>query len=324
VENNSAIAQAHPNIAFIKYWGNTDSTLRIPANGSISMNLASLHTTTRVTKAPHLENDQLILNGEEKTGKELKRVQLFLDQIRKRYHKVEYLKIKSENNFPISAGIASSASAFAALASAAAMVYNLKLSEPELSSLARLGSGSACRSIPPGFCEWKTGQGHNESYAFSFAPKDHWNLWDCIAVIENKAKKVSSTSGHSFAQSSPLQNTRIADTPRRLEICKTAIINKDFRKLANIIELDSNLMHAVMMTCDPPVMYWQPGSISIMRKVREMRQSGIDAAFTLDAGANVHIICPEDSHRKVIETLKKLSGIQEIITSPVGGGIKNL
>jgi len=284
------------------------------------MNLASLNTTTTVTENQNLLNDHLELNGAAQTGPALHRIQQYLDLIRKIYKQDGFLEVKSTNNFPMSAGIASSASAFAALSTAIAHFHELHLPQKELSAIARLGSGSACRSIPPGYCEWKTGSRHEDSYATTIAHEHHWQLWDCIAIIESKPKEVSSTKGHSMADSSPLQQARIMDAPRRLDICRSAIIGKDFGALSEIIELDSNMMHAVMMTSKPPIIYWQPASLLIMQEVKKMRKKGLAAAYTLDAGSNVHIICTEESHKKVEDNLRDIPGIIKILKSPSGKG----
>jgi diphosphomevalonate decarboxylase len=162
-------AIAHPNIAFIKYWGNRDHRLRLPVSGSISMNLAGLETRTRVNFDPHLSADTLTLNGRQITGPGLERVSAFLNSVRSLAGIETHARVDSENNFPTGAGIASSASAFAALSRAASHAANLQLDEDALSRLARLGSGSACRSIPAGFVEWLPGTDDASSYARSIA-----------------------------------------------------------------------------------------------------------------------------------------------------------
>src|SRR6266511_2596980 len=177
---STATAQANPNLAFIKYWGNRDNTLRIPVNGSISMNLDGLYTRTMVSFQPSLPFDELIINGHEVMGAGLDRISYVLDIIRGMANIHERAEVMSENNFPSGAGIASSASAFAALALAGSKAAGLHLSEPELSRLARRGSGSAARSIPSGFVEWKMGTGDLDSIAGSIAPPEHWALADCI------------------------------------------------------------------------------------------------------------------------------------------------
>ncbi|MGB9669489.1 MAG: diphosphomevalonate decarboxylase, partial [Anaerolineales bacterium] len=171
--NYSATAIAHPNIALIKYWGNQDEVLHIPSADSISMNLGSLITKTQVILDPDLNQDILILNNQLADHRVTHRVQQFLDYFRNHSEIKTYCRIISENNFPTAAGIASSASAFAALTLAAAKVFQLNLEPIELSRVARLGSGSACRSIPAGFVYWHAGNDHSSSYADSFAPPDY-------------------------------------------------------------------------------------------------------------------------------------------------------
>ncbi|HEX2696104.1 MAG TPA: diphosphomevalonate decarboxylase [Anaerolineales bacterium] len=318
----SVTAQAHPNIAFIKYWGNRDNDLRLPANGSISMNLDGLFTRTTVSFQSSLPYDQLIINGRDITGAALERVSLMLDLVRDAA-KIEYhAEIISENNFPSGAGIASSASAFAALACAAAKASGLSWSEPELSRLARRGSGSACRSIPGGFVEWQAGTTDEDSFASSIADTDHWPLADCIAIVNAAHKKTGSTEGHAIANTSPLQAARVTDAPRRLDLCRAAIQNRDFDALAAIIEQDSDMMHAVMMTSSPALHYWQPASLAVMESVRGWRAAGTSACYTVDAGANVHVICPEAEIKEVASRLREIQGVNDVLIARVGGPAK--
>ena len=189
----TATAFALANIAFIKYWGNRDDALRLPANGSISMNLEGLQTRTTVSFQSTLPSDRLSINGREVRGAGLERVACVLDLVRDLAHLDLRAEVVSENNFPSGAGIASSAAAFAALALAASAASSLALDERELSRLARRGSGSACRSIPGGFVEWQAGSGDEDSYASSIAPADHWRLADCIAIVSEAHKSTGFT-----------------------------------------------------------------------------------------------------------------------------------
>jgi diphosphomevalonate decarboxylase len=322
MSNISASAIAHPNIALIKYWGNRDHELRIPENGSISFNLDGLYTKTKVTFDPSIENDFLEINGQSIGNSELKRVSQFLRLVNEISGKHYFAKVASENNFPIAAGIASSAAAFAALSLAATKAIGLDLSEKELSRLARRGSGSACRSIPDGFVEWKPGRTDEDSFAVSIAPSSHWDLIDVIAVVKGKHKSVGSTAGHALAHTSPIQKARVADAPRRLDIGRNAILKKDFSALAEIVEVDSNLMHAVMMTSNPSLIYWEPATVTIMKTIPELRQAGLPACYTLDAGPNVHVIVESKYVKKIEETLKELAGIEKILIARVGGPAK--
>jgi diphosphomevalonate decarboxylase len=319
MDHQQIFAVAHPNIAFIKYWGNCDPEARIPANGSISMNLAGLTTQTSVTFDPTLPVDQLTLNKEPVSGATLARVVDFLEAVRRMAGIQAHARVISENNFPMGAGIASSASAFAALSLAASRAAGLELSERQLSQLARTGSGSACRSVPAGFVEWRVDACDLESAAESIAPPDHWDLVDCIAVISQVHKPTSSTEGHLLAYTSPLQVARVDDASRRLDICRQAILDRDFESLAEVVELDSNLMHAVIMTSQPPIIYWQPATIAVMQAVRVWRQQGLPVCYTIDAGPNVHVITPASYSETVKDKIIQIEEVLQVLTAHPGG-----
>lgn len=315
----TASAVANANIALIKYWGNRDVLLRLPSSGSISMNLDGLFARTQVVFQSSLSQDSLVLNGKEETGKALTRMVIFLDLVRRLSNKNLYAQVSSENNFPTGAGLASSAAAFAALSLAATHALGLELDEGELSRLARRGSGSACRSIPGGFVEWLPGVDDRSSFAISIAPPEHWDLIDCIAIVEPQPKATGSTEGHRLADTSPLQPARLADAPRRLDICRQAILTRDFDALAAITELDSNLMHAVMMTSSPPLFYWQPSSLHLMKEIQDWRQHGLPVCYTLDAGPNLHILSHGDAAVQAKDRLEKFPGVFQVLTAKPGG-----
>lgn len=315
-------AIAHPNIAFIKYWGNRDDALNLPANGSISMNLAGLETRTTVRVKDEYASDQLTLNGQAQEGPALQRVSAVLAIVRGMADRHEFAHVTSENNFPTGAGIASSASAFAALSLAASKVYGLSLDEAALSRLARCGSGSACRSVPGGFVEWLAADEDAGAYAVSIAPPEHWPLADCIAVVTTGHKAVGSAAGHIIASSSPLQAARLAQASERLAVCRQAILQRNFEALANVMELDSNLMHAVMMTSAPPLFYWQPATLGIMQAVQAWRRERLPVCYTVDAGPNVHVLCAQDDAEEVEQRLMTLPGVQQVLTAQAGGPVR--
>lgn len=316
-----ATARAHANIAFIKYWGNKNEHLRLPVNSSLSMNLDGLFTETTVTWDPNLTHDRLILNNELQDGVALTRVQNHLSELRHRVeHLTGYAEVISHNNFPMGAGIASSASSFAALTFAAIRAAQVDLPEKMLSSLARLGSGSASRSIPTGFVEWHEGNSHESSYAESIAPEDYWDLVDVVAVVSASHKRVGSTEGHQSASTSDLQSARIAHANDRLLTCKQALLERNFKVFAEVVEKDSNLMHAVMMTSYPPLFYWEPTSVAVMKAVPEWRKEGLEVCYTLDAGPNVHCICKRNDSKEVITRLENMSGIQKLMVAGAGSG----
>jgi diphosphomevalonate decarboxylase len=292
-------SKAPANIAFIKYWGKVNEKLRIPANSSISMNLSETFTVTTVELDEKLKKDVVKIDGILPGNKDVGRISAYLDLIRKIAGNKSYVRVNSKNNFPKGAGIASSASGFAALVVASAEAFGLNLNEKELSILARKGSGSACRSIPDGFVEWKAGSGDGDSYAHCLYPSDYWDIWDIIAVIGRKSKKISSTEGHAIAESSPFYDARIKDMSRKIKELKSALKNRDFTKFGGIIEAEAINMHVVMMTSVPPLYYWLPKTFELVLKIQEWRRAGLEAYFTIDAGPNVHIICEGKNKAKI-------------------------
>jgi diphosphomevalonate decarboxylase len=311
------------NIALVKYWGDRDRALRLPANSSLSMNLASLTTTTTVEFRDDLAEDSVTIDDVEAQGSARERVVAHLERVRALASINAKACVVSHNNFPAGTGLASSASAFAALTVAACAAAGLALSTDELSRLARRGSGSACRSVPGGFVLWDACDEDDCSFGRTIAPADHWDLRDVIAIVESEHKATGSTEGHALADTSPLQAARVASTPVRLERCKAALLSRDFAALADVVEQDALMMHAVMMTSAPPLFYWRPATLAVMRAVRAWRADGLTVAFTIDAGPNVHCLCPAESASKV-ETLVRArslrsAGVERVLTSSVGG-----
>ena len=313
-------AIAHPNIAFIKYWGNRDDALRLPLNGSISMNLSGLESRTTVQFDEALEHDTFELNGEFQSSASLQRVSQFLDYVRRLVGSTSYARVSSTNNFPTGAGIASSASAFAALALAASKAAGLDLDQKDLSRLARLGSGSACRSVPDGFVEWLPGKDDASSYAVSIAPKDHWGLVDAVAVVSQEHKPIGSTSGHKLAHTSPLNAQRVLDAPERLKNCRDALLERDFAGFADVVELDSNYMHAVMRTSNPPLVYWEPATEVLLWQVWQWRKQGHAVCATVDAGPNVHVLALKNELEWLREALVELPGVKKVLIGEPADG----
>ena len=313
-----ATALAHPNIAFIKYWGNQDDRLRLPANPSLSMNLAALFTVTSVTFDPDLPGDRLIINGAPAAGPALERVADQLDLVRTLAGLNQPARVESTNNFPMGSGIASSASAFAALSLAGAAAAGLDLAEADLSRLARRGSGSASRSVPGGYCQWQTGDDLT-SMAVSIAPAEFWDLRDIVAISSQEHKPVGSTGGHALAATSSLQAARVAGVPERLRLCREALLARNLPALGAVIEEDAIIMHAVMMSGRPPLYYWNPTTVAVIQATQEWRQAGIPVFFTVDAGPNVHLVC-EAAHAPIVASLaRRIPGVIDILTSGPGG-----
>jgi diphosphomevalonate decarboxylase len=317
-----ATAVASPNIAFVKYWGDADPALHLPANPSISMNMDGLSTVTTVAFLAGQETDEAIINDAPASGTALRRVIAHLDRVRALAGTELRAQVVSHSNFPTGAGLASSAAAFAALTLAATAALGLALSPDALSVLARLGSGSACRSIPPGFVEWTPGESHETSFAHSIAPPQHWPLCDCIAIVSTTHKTVGSAAGHARAPSSPLHRARVAGAAARVAACRAAILARDLPALGRIVETDTVMMHAVTMTSRPPVYYWTPATLRIIRAIVAWRAAGLPAYYTVDAGPNVHCLCEQANATKLVRRLEPLPGVQQVQVTRPGAGAR--
>ncbi|MHA2271547.1 MAG: diphosphomevalonate decarboxylase [Candidatus Hodarchaeales archaeon] len=321
---STAIAGA--NIAFIKFWGVQEDSeafgLHLPLNDSISMTLDSVKTTTTIDFSKEYEKDLVMIDGQPASTAAFKRAIDHIERIRKLAGVRLKCKLASRNTFPMGTGIASSASGFAALTVAATAALGLELSPRELSSWARLGSGSATRSIFGGFVRWRIAKTHNESYAEQILPENKWKLADIVAIVSAKHKKVSSKEGHLTAKSSPLLSGRLASLHENIARAQTAIVEQDLPSLGEAMEQDALIMHSVMMTSFPPLLYWNGPSIDIMHKIHELRmENDIPCYFTLDAGPNVHIITlPENANTVSRRLQEEVEGIQQIIVSHTGKG----
>ena len=278
-----ATANSCSNIAFIKYWGNRDAAYRIPLNDSISMNLSHATTLTTVEFDLDLNDDQVIVGGAEANEATRARVIKHLDRVRGLAKIETRARVQSQNNFPTGTGIASSASAFAALSLATSRAAGLELSERELSILARQGSGSASRSIPAGFVEWIAGHDSQSSFAFSLAAPEYWDLRDVIAIVSTEEKRIGSSEGHGAAQTSHFLSERLQALPSRFHRVRRAILTKDLSLLGPAIETDAVELHMMAMTSAPPIFYWTPGMVRVIQAAHRWRAEGLAVYFTLDA-----------------------------------------
>lgn len=317
-----ATAQSCANIAFVKYWGRRDDALRLPLNASISMNLDAATTTTTVAFDPALAADEVTIHGAEDGGGAARRVSEHLDRVRALAGIATRARVASRNSFPMGAGIASSASAFAALTAAACAAAGVELDERALSILARQGSGSACRSIPTGFVEWHAADTSAGSYAESIAPPGHWDLRDLIAIVQTAHKAVGSSKGNALVSTSPFAAARLAEAERALPAIRRAILARDFAAFGEETEQEAIRMHAVAMTSRPSLLYWSPETVRLMHAIRAWRDEGLPAYFTIDAGANVHVLC-EGAHAGAIGArLRAEPGVGDVIANRPGPGTR--
>lgn len=315
----SGKARAHTNIALIKYWGKADEALIIPMNNSLSVTLDRFYTETRVTFDDTLTEDQLILNGETVNAKESAKIQRYMDMVRKEAGISEHALIESENFVPTAAGLASSASAYAALAGACNEALQLGLSEKDLSRLARRGSGSASRSIYGGFAEWEKGHDDETSYAHR-VESDSWEneLAMIFVVINNKSKKVSSRSGMSLTRdTSRFYQYWLDHVEPDLKETKAAISQKDFKRMGEVIEANGLRMHATNLGAQPPFTYLVQESYDAMRIVQECREAGLPCYFTMDAGPNVKVLIEKKNQQAIVDKFLQAFDQSKIITSDI-------
>lgn len=326
-----ATVSAPANIAFVKYWGARDLERALPYHPSISMTLEVCRSLTTVEARSDLDRDQVFLAADDGTLAPASeafagRVRRHLDALRARTGRPERFLVATRNSFPAAAGLASSASGFAALAVAAARALGLPAEAAELSVLARLsGSGSAARSVLGGYVEWPVAGASPEppsgdAPAAQLAPAASWDLRCVIALLETGAKEVSSLEGHRRAPTSPHFARRLELVPGRLDAVRRAIRERRLEGLGPVLETDAVELHAVAMTSEPPIFYWSPGTLAVLARVRQLRTGGVAAWSTMDAGANVHVLCTPEAEPEVAAALEAVPGVRAILRDRVGNG----
>lgn len=282
---------APSNIALCKYWGKRDAELNLPINSSLSVSLAHLGSKTRLSVSAS-GGDEVWLNGQQLAVDDrfASKVIDFIDLFRRGAD--HGIKVETENNIPTAAGLASSASGFAALTLAVDQFYGLHLPTQVLSAFARMGSGSASRSLFEGFVEWQMGLREDGMDSFAFPLQSQWSdLRIGLIKVSTGPKAVDSRSGMNrtvdtahLYQSWPLQAA--AD----LEKLHQAIADKNFTLLGETAEQNALSMHATMIASWPPLLYWQPDSVAAMHSIWQLRASGTEVYFTMDAGPNLKLL----------------------------------
>lgn len=318
----SATARAHPNIALVKYWGKRDTKLNLPAVGSISITLDTLHTTTQLRFDAGLAEDLVLVNGQADPFAAA-RITACLELLRERAGVRSRAEVRTENNFPTGAGLASSASGFAALVTAANAALNLGLSQQELSVYARRGSGSAARSIHGGFVEMQLGSAADGSDCFAqpLAAASEFPLAVSVAVISRERKRTGSTDGMELTrESSPYYHDWIAAQQADLDEARAAIRAHDFDKLAAVSEHSCMKMHAVAAAARPWLLYLQGGTVEALHRVRELRAAGVAVFFTIDAGPQLKAISLPEHQSRVVDALADIPSVIEVIQTGLGEG----
>jgi len=308
------VTQAHPNIALVKYWGKAPGPGNVPATPSLSITLDTLSTTTEVEDAAR---DTFVLDGALVADR---KVEDCLARLRKRWD-IPPLAIRSANNFPTAAGLASSASGFAALITAVDAHCALNMTAEERSDHARQASGSAARSVFGGFVALQGPHWHGETVLDAH----EWPLRVVIAIAETERKAVSSSEGmRRSADTSPYYPAWI-DTTRNDFVAALPLVRaRDFAGLAELSESSCLKMHGLMLSSRPGLLYWNAATMTCMHRIRRMRLDGLPVFFTIDAGPQVKAVCLPEAEQTVVEALSSLEGVQRVLTAGIGQGARLL
>jgi len=313
-----ATAIAQPNIALIKYWGKRDVERNLPAVGSISITLRDLFTRMHVNFDSSLASDILAINGNPEE-KMLPRLSACLDLVagEDRTHAA----ISSECNFPIAAGLASSASSFAALTVAVAEATGKTCSVAELASLAGRASGSAARSLLGGFVE--LGNAGDGIAVSTLCTAQEWPLAVVVAITETGPKPVGSTEAMEISRkTSPFFSNWVDRQEQDLAIARAAIASRDFEKLAAIAEHNCLKMHSIMWASRPPTVYWNAATMRCLQAIRQLQGQGIAVFFTIDAGPQVKAVCLPGDLGDVEAGLRSTKGVTDVMVTGLGEGAR--
>ncbi|HIZ36696.1 MAG TPA: diphosphomevalonate decarboxylase [Candidatus Ruania gallistercoris] len=315
---DSATARAYPNLALVKYWGKRDEELILPVAGSLSLTLDAFATTTTVQLDPGAGEDRFELNGHLVTGTASDRVRAFLDLVRSRAGSADHASVRSVNEAPTGAGLASSAAGFAALATAASAAYGLDLDAPALSRLARRGSGSAARSVIGNVALWHAGTDDATSFAEEVPAPE---LAMVVTTVDSAAKAVSSREAmRRTARTSPYFIAWITSTETSLTEMVAACRAGDFARIGEITESHALRMHALIASTEPPIRYLQPRSIEVLDAVVALREAGIEAYSTADAGPNVAVLTRPADAARVASRLGEIVGESRVRVVGPGPG----
>jgi diphosphomevalonate decarboxylase len=324
---SEAIAVAHPNVALSKYWGKRDRPGNFPAVPSLSVTLSAFSTRTRVRFDRSRSTDGVFLGGEEATGAARARVVELLDRVRRASGEARCAEVVSENDFPTASGLASSASGFAALALAAVRAAGLAWDPERVSDLARRSSASAARSLFAGFVELPAGApGASEGEVLSaraLAPVDHLPLSVLVAITTEAAKAVGSTDGmRATLERSPYARAWLEEAPRLHARLRDALLARDFPAVGELAEASALAMHACAVAAG--VVYWNGATLAALSTLRALREGGVAAYASIDAGPHVKALV-EPCHAEVVRAaLAATPGVLRVVPSGAGEGARSL
>ncbi|AKP65837.1 phosphomevalonate kinase [Levilactobacillus koreensis JCM 16448] len=321
--NPAVTARAHTNIALVKYWGKADTDLIIPQTSSLSLTLDQFYTDTTVQFDDHLTADEITVNDTRLSVAASQKVHKFLNLVREQTQRTSFARVTSVNHVPTAAGLASSASAFAALAGATSRAAGLDLDRTALSRLARRGSGSATRSIFGGFVEWQAGHDDASSFAIPLEENVDWPIAMVALVLDARRKKVSSRQGmQNSVTTSPYYPAWKDVVAHDLAAIKPAIQARDFTTTGEILEANAMRMHALTLSAQPPYSYFNGDTLAAMQAVQHLRDDGIACYYTLDAGPNVKVFCQVADLPAITAHFAQQFGAQNVIVAHPGPGIQ--
>lgn len=322
-EKRSATARALANVALVKYFGKRDVGMNLPAASSLSVTLEPLVTRTRISFDPAWSEDEVRLEGAVAGERFTRRVSRFLDIVREMAGTEERAVVETENRFPTAAGLASSASGFAALAVAATRALGMDMTPSTLSALARRGSGSAARSISGGVSVWHRGEkpDGSDSFAESIALPEQLDLRLVVGVTDAGPKKLGSTEAMEQTRcTSAYYDNWIRVVEQDMTLAIQAVNARDIDALGEVAEGNALAMHAAALAARPGILYWNGTTVEAIHLCRRLRQDGLAAYFTCDAGPQPKILCSPDDEPQVAEALSDLPGVTRIIRCRAGGG----
>jgi diphosphomevalonate decarboxylase len=310
-------AVANSNLALVKYWGKADEGAMHPAAPSLSVTLDSLSTAASVELFEDSGEDHV----EGLPPPAATKVRAFLAAFRARFAVRARARVRLASNFPVAAGLASSASTFAALAKGLSAAAGLRLEDGALAELARTGSGSACRSVYGGFVEWRPVGGG--SVVEPVAAKEHWRLRILVAVTSERPKAIGSSAGmRRTAATSPYYRSWIESGTADLAEVRAGIVGRSLARVGAAAERNCMRMHAAAMAAVPPLVYWEPATLAVMRRVWELRERGVEAYFSIDAGPQVKVLCEDGSAGAVESAIAAVPGVLRVLAAEPGDGAR--
>ncbi|WP_025729085.1 diphosphomevalonate decarboxylase [Atopobacter phocae] len=317
-------ARAHTNIALIKYWGKKDHELFLPMNSSLSLTLDAFYTDTQVIFDSSFAEDTLTINGELQPSDEINGLVRFLNVIREKEQTDLKAHVISHNIVPTAAGLASSASAYAALTGAIAQAFNWQLDHQALSRIARRGSGSATRSLFGGFVEWEMGVDDETSQAIPIDDAQ-WDIGMLVMILTRQKKDISSRVGMQHTvETSPFYTNWVETAAQDLKQMKAAIYRQDFQTVGELTEHSAMKMHATTFSANPPFFYFEPETIHAIRIIQALRKQGHHIYYTLDAGPNLKVLGKRSELESVRQALLEHYSSDQLILTQAGPGMRQL